>query len=303
MQPRVVVDIGNSGLRAAIVGTSATLPNAIPELESVHRLHWSSTQSGDHHLQHRDHDTGTRVPSDPNSPEIFRGLIEALTVGGNGSKALQDSAWTWHVASVFEEAQQQLTSVIQADRPHDRIQIVNHSDIPMKTGVSEPTKLGIDRLLAAFGACVQAGNVGPVIVVQMGTAITVDWVNHNKIMEGGIIFAGRRLALDALHAGTSKLPPIQDRHLVEAAMDLPASNTIAAMLSGVSHSLIGGVRYAVERYRNIDDPNEVPVIVTGGDSRWLLPYLQPPAYQIDDLVLKTLAMLTDAWSNPSPASR
>ncbi|OOG28789.1 hypothetical protein B1C78_00120 [Thioalkalivibrio denitrificans] len=95
--------------------------------------------------------------------------------------------------------------------------------------------LGADR----YAAMVAARRLfsGPVVVVDCGTAVTVDGVDEAGAHAGGVIMPGRDLMLDALSTGTAVLPRAEDREV-----DFPAVNTVDAIVSGSTLGLV----YAVE---------------------------------------------------------
>ncbi len=103
----------------------------------------------------------------------------------------------------------------------------------MELDVREPMKVGIDRLLAAWGAWMEIERASAVIVVQAGTAVTIDLVDASGCFQGGAIMAGVPLALRLLSEGTSKLPLLQAPHDFHA-VAIPGKNTEEAMLAGVS---------------------------------------------------------------------
>lgn len=74
--------------------------------------------------------------------------------------------------------------------------------LPQRGGVGE------DRLANALGALHLLGERYPLVVVDVGTAVTVDVVTPPRRFEGGMIAPGPRLASHALHAQTSLLPHV-----------------------------------------------------------------------------------------------
>src|SRR5262249_18573991 len=127
--------------------------------------------------------------------------------------------------------------------------------IPMQHTLDDASTVGQDRLLCAFGAYARAKQA--CVVVDAGTAGTVDFVDGEGRFRGGVIAPGAQMMLDALHAKTAQLPQLS--FMVGHAQDTgsttqesPAApfgrNTREAMLLGVTHSIRGLVQHAVERY-------------------------------------------------------
>jgi type III pantothenate kinase len=165
--------------------------------------------------------------------------------------------------------------------------------------VDYPERVGIDRLLAARAANAwndsrcktqKRSERTPVIVVQAGTALTVDWIDAQGRFQGGSILPGVGLALQYLAAGTDQLPWLPTDS-IDRLPRLPGKNTEEAIAAGVHASLVGGVRYLVERYRNeIGGSSQIPVVISGGDGRLVLEHIATPATYVENLVLLGLAL-------------
>jgi type III pantothenate kinase len=147
--------------------------------------------------------------------------------------------------------------------------IITLKDVPL-SGLY-PT-LGIDRALAALGAGEKFGY--PVLLIDGGTALTITGINADRELVGGAIWPGLRLQLQALHGGTAALPVVQtdwlsfDRLLV----DRWATNTPAAMTSGILHSTLAGVKDFWQDWHK-KFPQSV-LVVTGGDGKILYLFLK-----------------------------
>ena len=111
--------------------------------------------------------------------------------------------------------------------------------VPLTIRYATPHTLGADRLAAAVGAYVKGGGTD-VLVIDVGTCITYDFVNANGEYLGGNISPGPKLRLMALSEHTSKLP------LVSRHGDTPevGYSTETAIRSGV----LNGIRREIEGY-------------------------------------------------------
>ena len=85
----------------------------------------------------------------------------------------------------------------------DRLLMLRPRDFPMTLDLTEPDRVGVDRVAAAYAAVRIAG--GPCVVVDLGTAITIDGVCP-KMFWGGLIAPGPQMVLDALSDRTDALP-------------------------------------------------------------------------------------------------
>lgn len=130
---------------------------------------------------------------------------------------------------------------------------------PLTNRYQPPESLGADRLAAAVAA--HAAVAGAVIVVMLGTAVTVDAVSGQGEFLGGAIAPGVRTALEGLVAQAAQLGPIRVAK-PEAAL---ARTTEDAMRAGVVFGVIGQVRELVTRARR-ELGVAAPVILTGGDA-------------------------------------
>ena len=184
------------------------------------------------------------------------------------------------------------------------------SHIPISTGLVRADQTGPDRLLAAWAAAHLHGS--PVIVVDLGTATTVDVVDSDGFYLGGAILPGFGLAAESLAQGTARLPRID--------LDLPddaiGQDTIGAISSGVVIGHIGAVReLALRMHERIDrdDRSTAPtkVVITGGhaaapwaEAAWRTPTAGLPviADELDpDLVLRGLGLLAEHMHARPPA--
>jgi len=156
--------------------------------------------------------------------------------------------------------------------------------IPIETDVSEPEKVGVDRLLAALAAYRQVK--GACIVVDAGTAVTIDAVSADGVFQGGAIFPGLDLMARALADGTARLPE------VSMPTEAPAvgKNTREAIAAGVLRGAAGAVAALIEGMRKTVG-RRAPVLLTGGDAPRLVPYLPSDCRDVvPNLVLEGLVI-------------
>jgi type III pantothenate kinase len=141
--------------------------------------------------------------------------------------------------------------------------------LPLRVRLDKPDHVGIDRLLDAVAANQRRRPGQSAVLIDAGSAVTVDWVDADGAFRGGAILPGLRLMANALHDYTALLPLIPiPTHLPE----MPGKSTPEAMEVGVVWSVIGGIRAVIERLRprTGDSPD---VFLTGGDGALLRPGL------------------------------
>ena len=90
----------------------------------------------------------------------------------------------------------------------DTLRILTADDLPMEANVEHPERVGIDRLLSAVAVNRLRQPGRPAIVVDLGTACTVDLISVDGVFEGGAILPGTTLSASALHSGTATLPQL-----------------------------------------------------------------------------------------------
>jgi type III pantothenate kinase len=133
--------------------------------------------------------------------------------------------------------------------------------IPIENLTRAPERVGHDRLLAALAAYARTN--AATIVVDAGTAITVDYVDARGRFQGGAILPGPLIAARALHRYTEALPRVE----VEKPCALVGRDTEEAMRSGVYWGTVGAVEGMIARLRR--EAGAAPVLITGGDGEWL----------------------------------
>ena len=157
----------------------------------------------------------------------------------------------------------------------------NKTPMPIEIDYRTPTTLGSDRLAAAIGAMEQAPGRN-ILVIDAGSAITIDFVDSKGHFRGGNISPGVKMRLTALHQQTSRLPQ------VEKEGDTPkfGYDTETAIRSGV----IRGICHEIEGY--IAEIKEVfpdvLVFLTGGDEKTLIDKIKSPIFADKYLVAKGL---------------
>ncbi|MDP2964185.1 MAG: type III pantothenate kinase [Sulfurimicrobium sp.] len=150
------------------------------------------------------------------------------------------------------------------------------SQCGVSNAYSETERLGSDR----WAAVIAAHHLHPerdLLVVQAGTAVTIDTLSAQGHFRGGMIVPGLRLMLDTLARNTAGLA-LQDGEI----HDFPC-NTADAMMSGAANAIAG----AVERgFRQL--AARPLCLISGGDADILLPLLTIPVQKTDRLVLDGL---------------
>ncbi len=165
-----------------------------------------------------------------------------------------------------------------------RLLILSRSTrLPIKIDYATPSTLGLDRVALAVGAAMlyEGENL---MVVDAGTAVTLDVVDASPSFRGGRITAGLRLRFDALHAHTSALPLLD----AEGEMPLIGDSTATSIRSGVVCGLSDEI---VETYKQYNKHYGCSrLVLTGGDAALLADCINTriPADHIPDLIARGL---------------
>lgn len=135
-------------------------------------------------------------------------------------------------------------------------------ELPMKVLTETPATTGVDRVLNVAAAFEQMQ--AACVVVDAGTALTIDVCNSKGEFLGGAILPGAKTMLDALSDRTAKLPRVS----LTKPVGLIGKNTEQAMLNGVFYGLRGVVKEIVENFAT-ELGSWPDIICTGGDATML----------------------------------
>jgi type III pantothenate kinase len=163
-------------------------------------------------------------------------------------------------------------------------------DASMETGLKnrydDPGAVGADRIVNAVAAGRHYGF--PAIIVDIGTATTVEAVDGEGCYLGGAILTGLYVSLDALVSRTAKLPSVD---LEEVPPRVIATNTPDSIRSGFIYGYAGAVDALVRRSREELGEEGVRVVATGGPARAIVRHCREIEAFDPDLTLKGLRIL------------
>ncbi|MFH1552414.1 MAG: type III pantothenate kinase [Candidatus Omnitrophota bacterium] len=157
--------------------------------------------------------------------------------------------------------------------------------VPMKIKYKNPQEVGQDRLAVSFAAARVYGR--PVLVVDFGTAVTFDLVNHKGEYEGGLIFPGFRLGLESLVQNTALLPKI----VVKRTKGLIGRDTRGSMNKGMLFGYAAMCDGIVQMFRK-KYGKKLKIAATGGDAGLVAKYSRHINKVHPDLIFTGLNFLT-----------
>lgn len=158
----------------------------------------------------------------------------------------------------------------------------------LKTGlnihVDVPSQVGSDRIVIAVAAL--AEYEAPLVLMDMGTATTIEVVEPENVYMGGVIFPGVMVSLDALTSRAAQLPGIS--------LDKPKSvigkNTVDCMRSGMMYGTAAMIDGIVDRIEE-ELGHKSTLIATGGMARFITPLCRHNIILERDLLLKGLNII------------
>lgn len=147
----------------------------------------------------------------------------------------------------------------------------DRSMLSIPIDVKTPDKVGVDRLLNAMAANHLRAKGQAALVVDSGTATTVDLIDEEGVFQGGAILPGLRLSAESLHHYTQLLPMIPLEELDSESKGPVGKETREAIRSGLYWGQLGAIR---ELSARILDGRQSPLkILTGGGAPLISPEL------------------------------
>ena len=249
----LAIDVGNTNLVLA-------LGDEVGSVDSVWRISSDAVTSAEACRDAIRKTLGAKLEEVDNS--VIASVVPAITP---------------HVATAMENITGRAPLVIGEDGV----------DLGISVNIVRPEQAGADRVVNAVGARVH--HRVPAVILDFGTATTLDLVGADGAYEGGIIAPGVALSIEALERAAAQLPKLELRAFGD---DLPVlgKNTVAAMESGVFWGYVSMVEGLLERLRSADGPAsaDMPAIVTGGLAPLFARHLAGGVMLDQDLTVKGL---------------
>lgn len=157
---------------------------------------------------------------------MIQGLLRSSSIADSDIKAV---VYASVVPSLDEMFMEGLRQYVRA--PY--LKVSSDLDTGLEIRLENPSGLGADRLLNAVAGVAKYGN--PLIVADLGTAITLDVISKEGAYLGGVIAPGMELGMESLFSRTAKLPQIA----LEAPKQYIGGNTTQAIQSGIVYGSVG----------------------------------------------------------------
>lgn len=177
-----------------------------------------------------------------------------------------------------DELQHQLASILPPT-PAPRWIKSERAQCGVRNSYADPAQLGCDRWAALIGARQLGG--GPAVVVNAGTALTVDALTDDGVFVGGIIVPGAELMRAALAGNTAALG------VQPGKFSFFPNSTGDAIMSGTINALCGAIERIAQFLEKTGQPQPACVL-SGGGAQLLEPHLNLEVKVVDNLVLEGL---------------
>ena len=158
----------------------------------------------------------------------------------------------------------------------------------LKTGlnihVDVPSQVGSDRIVVAVAAL--AEYKAPLILLDLGTATTMDVVEPENVYMGGVIFPGVRVSLDALTSRAAQLPGIS----LDKPKNVIGKNTVDCIRSGMMYGTAAMIDGLADRME-AELGHKSTIVATGGLAQFITPLCNHEIHLEKELLLKGLNIL------------
>jgi len=239
-------------------------------------------------------DDGDELPEPISSLQIA-GEDPELDRVGRWLSEMPSETTSWWIGSVNRRTTSRLIDWLRSGRPRDRITLLAAGDLPLSVALERPDMVGIDRLLSAVAANHLRLPSRGAVVVDVGSAITVDLVSPQGAFQGGAILPGIEMSARAMHSFTDLLPLVAMSELTTPPPALGTS-TEPAMRSGLFWGAVGAIRQLIERLTD-ELPGQPQVFLTGGAGPAVAKLLGHSARHVPHLTLAGIALTAKSQPN------
>ena len=188
------------------------------------------------------------------------------------------------ICSVVPDADASMREFLISVGVRQPLFVENDFDFGLKIDYDPITAIGTDRLVNSFASVEKYG--APCIVCSFGTATTIDVVNENRELFGGIIAPGMKTMAKALHFNTAQLPDVE----IEKPESIIGNSTATSIQSGIFYGHIAMAEGLIVRMKK-EYGNNTKVIATGGFAHIIAQNTSQIDFLDNDLTLDGLSKL------------
>ena len=201
--------------------------------------------------------------------------------------ALRENGFDWKditkvgCCSVVPQMNYSIASACQKYLGRDVLFIQGGIKTGLKLKYSNPKEIGADLIAAAMGA-VSLHKDCNLVIVDMGTATTLELITKDKEYLGGSIMPGLKISVDALASGTATLPSVE----ITKPNHICGNTTTEAIQSGLYYGTAGAIKEMCYLYEKNVFHGDKPIIIgTGGFAKVF------SEYNLFDYVIPELVLL------------
>jgi len=158
------------------------------------------------------------------------------------------------------------------------VELTNETPISLKINYLTPKTLGCDRIAAAVGAA-EILPKSDILVIDIGSCVTMDLVTADGVYHGGNIAPGFVMRINAMHDYTAKLPIVKP----QISETILGKNTTEAVLCGAFWGIVSEVNALLERL--LSDYKNISIVLTGGDAHYFENHIKNCKKNVPNLVL------------------
>lgn len=215
-------------------------------------------------------------------------LSKVIVINDDSNETVNDLVKTYQPNTTI------LSSVINHNpelenllRQNSNFHLLSHlSNLPITTPVGKPETIGADRLALAAGG-VHFYPDKNLLIIGLGTCITLNFVNKYKELIGGSISPGLEMRLRSLPHFTAKLPYVAPKTDVPLIAYDTDTNILSGVILGMAYEIDGFIAAYSEKFDNFN------VVLTGGDAQHLASHIKSRIFADPDLLFKGLYAISE----------
>jgi len=210
-------------------------------------------------------------------PKIEKAMLEEIFLKHKIKKAI--------VSNVRKE--NEITDLLDFLLQHTKVvKFQSLTKFPIQNAYQTPDSLGTDRFAVAAGSQLYAKG-SDVLVIQVGTCITYEFIDKNSVYYGGAISPGAFMRFESMHRFTGKLPLVEYREI----SNITGKNTEESILSGVLFGIVSEIDGNIEKYKKTYP--DLRIIMTGGGAKYFDKLLKNEIFAVPNLVIIGLNYLLE----------
>jgi len=171
--------------------------------------------------------------------------------------------------------------VLFIKKKYHTVILTHNTTIPFKNKYKTPKTLGVDRIALVSSAAFQFPDKN-VLIIDVGSCITFDFLNSENEYLGGSISPGIDLRYQSLHNYTDKLPLLRPKIIKKNLGSSTETSIHIGVLQGVVKEIDGFITNYKEKYK------ELTIILTGGGAHYLVDSLKNDIFANSNFLLEGL---------------